>query len=385
MPSESFDELLKRDALREKDGFEKRIKIRRILAGPGKIIAIPYVVEEKLIHGDFEPTGEHGQDEAGRGEGEFGSVVAEIPIWGDEGEGDIDSESDSNAGDGEGSHGIETEAYQLGKELSEKLKLPNLKDKVKKVPTDEYIYDLTDRHKGSGQLLDKKETLKSIIKSNKILDRLDENNPDMTNLVVGPQDKVYRVLSRERIWKSQAVVFFLRDYSGSMIGYPTRAIISQHLMLYSWLLFQYEKLVIPRFIVHDTVAKEVSVDNYFKVASGGGTLIPSAYKLINQIVEEENLPRDYNIYVFQGTDGDDSDEGELAVPEIEIILSYVNLMGVSLLGTPYNEGRETEFEKYIKIGRFIERNNIFRMHKMSYRNPSDKENEEAIKALVTSG
>ena len=53
MPVESFDDLLKRDEQREKDGFPKKIKIRRILIGPKKVISVPYVEEEKLIHGDF--------------------------------------------------------------------------------------------------------------------------------------------------------------------------------------------------------------------------------------------------------------------------------------------------------------------------------------------
>ena len=33
----------------------------------------------------------------------------------------------------------------------------------------------------------------------------------------------------------------------------------------------------------------------------------SAYTLVNEIVQKENLARDYNIYVFHGTDGDDWD------------------------------------------------------------------------------
>ena len=383
MASESLDEILRRDKQREEDGFERKIKIRRILVGQNKIIAIPYVEEEKLIHGDFEPNGEHGEDEAGQGMGEIGDVIAEIPLDNGEGEGDEEGdEGDSRAGEGEGEHGIESEAYQLGKELSERLKLPNLKDRSKKVPTDEYTYDLTDRHRGSGQLIDKKETLKNIIESNMILGRFDINNPDTTNLVVSPRDKVYRILSKERVWKSKAVVFFLRDYSGSMDGDPTKAIVSQHLMLYSWLLSEYEKLVIPRFIVHDTEAKEVSPGAYFTKNDGGGTFIPAGYQKINEIVEKENLVKDYNIYVFQGTDGDDGDDGEIALPEIEKILSYVSRMGVSVLKRNYNPDKDSGFEKYIKKSKLLDRKNLFRMHAMTSQNVTDKDNEEAISALV---
>lgn len=382
----SFEDLLKKDEVREKDGFPKKIKIRKILAGPGKIIMVPYVEEEKLIHGEFEPKSESDDEKsedigtaAGHGKGEPGDIIDEVPLHGeDEGEGD-----DSQAGQEPGEHGIETEAYQLGKELSEKFQLPNLKDKGKKIPTDEYIYDLTDRHKGAGQLLDKKATLKSIVKTNIALGRLDKDNIDTTKFIVGPDDKIYRVLSREKVWKSQAVVFFLRDYSGSMSGEPTKIIVNQHLMIYSWLLVQYEKLVVPRFIVHDTEAQEVTVEDYFRKSAGGGTLIPSGYKKINEIVESEGLARDYNIYVFQGTDGDDFDNGKEAIPEIEKILSYVNRMGVCVLKHPYYGNQESEFEQYIKKGNFAERKDLFRIYIMKNASVSEEDNIEAIEALIS--
>ena len=385
MLNESFDEFLKRDAQREKDGFKKRIRIRRILSGSDKVIAIPFVVEEKLIHGNFEPTGEHGLDQAGHGEGEVGDIVAEIPLSESGEEGDESNEGeDEDPKAGEGDHGIETGAYQLGKELSEELKLPDLRDKGKKVPTDEYVYDLTDRHKGSGQFLDKKPTLVSVVRSNIALGRVDKDNIDPTKLIVGPQDKVFRVLSKERVWKSQAVVFFLRDYSGSMEGNRTKAILNQHLMIYSWLLYQFKHLVIPRFFVHDVEAEEVSVEAYFTKTTNGGTFIPSVYQEVNRIVEEENLARDYNIYVFQGTDGDDDDDGQEAIPEIEKILSYVNRMGVSVLKSfrHLELKQENQFEQYVKAGGFTDRKDVFRMHLMSDSNVTDENNKQAVRALV---
>lgn len=381
--SEAFEDLLRRDEQREEDGFKKKIKIRRILAGRGKIIVVPYVEEEKIIHGDFEPTGEHGKDLAGHGEGEVGDIIAKVPLEeaGEE-DGNFEDDSESGAGEGEGEHGIETDAYQLGKELSKKLNLPNLKDKGKKVPTDEYTYDLTDRHRGSGQVLDKKATLKSVVRSNIALGRFGGSKIDLAKLIVGPQDKVFRVLSKEKVWKSPAVVFFLRDYSGSMSGDPTAAVIFQHLMIFSWLLVQHEKLLIPRFIVHDTEAKEVSAKTYFTIRSGGGTYISSGYKKITEIVESEGLSKDYNIYVFQGTDGDDWDKGGEATAEIKKILGYVNRMGVSVLKADPEGKKKTTFEQYVEKGGFLDQKTFFRMHLMFNRDVTDEENEEAVKALI---
>lgn len=401
---ESLDDLLKRDKQREDDGFGKKMRWRRILVGNGKVIVVPYVEEGKLYHGEFEPkrivslsatTAEEESDpdidtDVGHGAGDVGDIIGRRPLGGGAGDGDGDDDGDGDGppgpgpGEGEGEHGFEEEAYEVGQKLAEDLKLPNLKDKVKKVPTDEYTYDLTDRHKGSGQLLDRKETLKRMVRTNLLLGRVTQDNLDPTKMIVSQNDKIFRVLSQERVWKSQAVVFFMRDYSGSMYGEPTKALIAQHLMIYAWLMVQYEKRVLPRFIVHDTRAKEVVAKAYFTTMSGGGTLISSGYQKINEIVEGEGLESEYNIYVFQGSDGDDGDDGTQSLPEIRKILSYVNRMGVTLFKHAYSlaRGNDTTFEEYIKRGGILDRRDVFRMHTMPAENVTEEMNLEALKALL---
>lgn len=401
---ESFQDLLKRDKERKEDGFPSKIKFRRVLTASNKVINIPYVDEEQLVHGQFEPKNIVSlevqaayslnipdiDETPGHGDDEVGDVIGEVPMPGKGGDGDGDGDDGDQpggpgAGDEGADHAIEEEAYELGKRLMEQLKLPNLKDKARKVPTDEYTYDLTDRHRGSGQVLDKKETLKRIVKTNLIIGKIDKDAIDTKKMVISPGDMVYRVLSRERVWKAQAVVCFVRDYSGSMWRDPTRALVSQHLMIYAWLLVQYERRVIPRFFVHDTNAREVSAKEYFGFGSGGGTFIASGYKKINEVVEGEGLESDYNIYVFQGTDGDDGDgEGEFALPELEKILKYASRMGVTLFKHPYysSQNIKTIFEQYIEKGGILERRDVFRMHIMSYYNVTEEMNIEALKALI---
>jgi uncharacterized sporulation protein YeaH/YhbH (DUF444 family) len=396
-----LDELLKRDEEREKDGFPKKIKFRRVLAGPGKVIVVPYVEEEKLVHGEFEPKQvsslsvsvflnddeEDIGETLGHGKGEVGDVIDEVPLPFGVGEGDSDGGEEPSAGVGTepGLHGFEEEAYAKGRELTERFQLPNLIEKRKKVPSDEYTYDLTDRYRGSGQVLDKRETLKHIVKTNIILGRVQKDDLDPSQMLVAPEDKVFRILSQEKVWKSQAIVFFLRDYSGSMWGEPSQALISQHLMIYAWLLVQYEKLVIPRFIVHDTTAKEVTAQQYFTLQASGGTLIASAYKKVNEIVESEGLERDYNIYVFQGTDGDDFDQGgRQALPELEKILRYVNRMGATVLKHPYylERNQKTSFEAYLEDGGILQRRDLFRIHVMTSKDITEEDNIEALKELI---
>lgn len=397
---ESLQDLLKRDKERQQDGFPSKIKFRRVLTGSGKVINVPYVEEEQLVHAGFEPKNIENKlivqlpdepdlgEDTGHGEGDVGDVIGEVPMPGsgdDDGDGDGDGQG-RDAGEGGAEHAFEEEAYELGKRLMEQLKLPNLKEKRRKVPSDEYTYDLTDRHKGSGQVLDKKETLRRIVKTNLILGRVGKDNLDIQKMVIGPQDRVFRVLSRERVWKAQAVAIFLRDYSGSMLGEPTRALVSQHLMIYAWLLVQYEKRVVPRFFCHDHAAREVTAREYFGVGSWGGTLISSGYKKVNEVIESEGLENDYNIYVFQGTDGDDGDsEGELAIPELKKILLYANRMGVTLFKHPYyvSQNRKTTFEEYIEKSGIIQRKDVFRMHIMpNYYNVTEEMNTEALKILI---
>jgi hypothetical protein len=44
-----------------------------------------------------------------------------------------------------------------------------------------------------------------------------------------------------------------------MAGKATELVVSQHVLIYSWLLYQYARQVETRFILHDTEAKEVPI------------------------------------------------------------------------------------------------------------------------------
>ncbi len=70
------------------------------------------------------------------------------------------------------------------------------------------------------------------------------------------------------------MVFFLRDYSGSMAGKSTELVVAQHVLIYSWLLYQYAMQVETRFILHDTEAKEVpDFYTYYNSRVAGGTQV----------------------------------------------------------------------------------------------------------------
>ena len=355
----TLDELLERDKQREKDGFKRKINIGKIIKpGKGKknkIVIVPTTTEDKFYHDsriteDSESEGQGEGQTTGTSEGEEGDVIGEIPI---QQEGESDG-TGAGSGEGEG-HEVLSNAYDLGKILTEKFQLPNLKDKGKKKSFTKYIYDLTDSNHGSGQVLNKKKTLQEIIKTNIALEIFDPEKPFNTDeLIISPKDYVYNILSKERDFEAQALVFFVRDYSGSMYGKPTELVCSLHLMIFSWLIYQYNERVQTRFILHDTKAKEVKdFHTYYNSAVAGGTQIQSAFELVNKIVTEENLIKDYNIYVFYGGDGDDWETNvESFKTTFGKMFSYVNRIGISIVTASWSTV-ESSFEQFLNDSKIL--------------------------------
>jgi len=381
----SIDDLLEQDKQREADGFPKKIRVGRMVkpgkGGKDKIVVIPTTVEEKFIHDRLSRPPEEGESSGGSGEGEEGEVIGEEPVRAP------DQKGGAGSGEGEESpHEMESNAYDLGKILTEKFELPNLKDKGKKRFLTRYTYDLTDKHRGFGQFLDKKATLRKIVETNISLGNLpDPGDIDPTRFLISPYDRIYRVLSREKDYESQAMVFFLRDYSGSMYGKSTELVVSQHVLIYSWLLYQYARQVETRFILHDTEAKEVpDFYTYYNSAVAGGTRVASAYRLVNEIVNNENLAQDYNIYVFHGTDGDDWDkDGKEALPELEKMLIYVNRVGITVAEHASNVQSITAVEGYLKESKLLEEKpKLLRLDVMS-ENDDEPRLIEGIKKLIS--
>ncbi len=379
----SLDELLERDKLREKDGFPRKIRVGRLIkpgrGGKDKIVVVPTTVEEKFLHDTVKPPDEE-EASGGAGGGEEGEVIGEQPVR-------DPNASGAGPGEGEGgSHEMESSAYDLGKILTEKFELPNLQDKGKKRSLSRYTYDMTDRNRGFGQVLDKKATLRKIIETNIALGNIpDPEKIDPADFLISPGDRIYRILSQEKDFESQAMIFFLRDYSGSMTGKPTELVVSQHVLIYSWLLYQYARQVETRFILHDTDATEVKdFYTYYNTRVAGGTRVSSAYRMVNEIVDAENLARDYNIYIFHGTDGDDWDtEGKEAVPELEKMLGYANRVGVTIAEHGMGRGSSSEVERYLKrSGLLTDRPELFRLDVMQ-QDANETRLIEGIKTLIS--
>ncbi|HEY3275479.1 MAG TPA: DUF444 family protein [Syntrophorhabdaceae bacterium] len=379
----SIEDLIERDVQREKDGFPRKIRLGRLLkpviGGKEKTVVVPTTVEEKFYHDSRNPDEEQQEGTGGTGDGEEGEVIGEEPFH-EKSEGGSGGHGQGEGGD----HEIETTLYDLGRILTEKFQLPNLKEKGTKRSMKKFTYDLTDKHRGFGQVLDKKATLRRVLQTNMGLGRIsDPTDIDPASLLVSPQDSIYRILSKEQDYEAQALVFFIRDYSGSMSGLPTEVIVTQHVMIYSWLLFQYQGQVETRFILHDTAAREVpDFYTYYSLSIAGGTKMESAYRMVNEIVEKDGLDRDYNIYVFQGTDGDDWDvTGEQTVPELGKMLAYSSRMGITITSPGEGSYSTTTAGRY--LGEVAEKRPDKLKIDLIGDNPEESRLIEGIKRLIS--
>ncbi|MDF1547171.1 MAG: DUF444 family protein [Bacteroidales bacterium] len=385
MNIQTLEELLKRDSKREKDGFRRRILLGKFIRPGGangtKVVVVPSTTEPKFYHDDSISEDEDEDQTGGSGDGEEGEVIGEQQAEPEDGEG-------QGAGQGGGAeHDISTDAFDLGKVLTEEFQLPNLKDKGKKRSVTKYNYELTDKNRGFGQILDKKATIKKVIQTNILLGKIKEGeNFKPEDLIINPNDEVYRILSKEKAYESQAIVFFLRDYSGSMQGKPSEIITTQHLLIFSWLMYQYKNNVLSRFILHDTDAKEVlDFHQYYTLQVAGGTQVAPAFKLVNEIVEKEQLEKDYNIYVFYGTDGDDWDtNGEEMLPALKTMLEYSNRVGITIARNNWSSGKETTVEQYLKSSQILQtKADLVKMDAMDSDEGTEDRIIEGIRRLVS--
>jgi len=381
----TLEELLERDKQREQDGFPRRIRIGKLMrpdeSGKPKIVVVPTTVEPKFYH-DTRVTEEE-PEVGGTGEEQEGEVIGEAPLQPEEGEGE-------GFGPGQGGdtkHEFSEEAFDLGKILTEKFELPNIKPKGKKPSFTKFQYDLTDIHRGFGQLLDKKATLKSIIKTNLLLGRTDETlSTDTSEFLILPSDHVYRILSKEKDFEAQAVVFFIRDYSGSMHGKPTEVITRQHIFIYSWLMYQYQNNVSTRFILHDTTAREVpDFWTYIRLQVAGGTRVAPAFQLVDKIIEDERLYIENNIYVFYGGDGDDWDEdGRETIEAVRRMFPFVNRIGITIARNPWGGATKSTVEKYFERSSILkERPDLIRIDGFDAESYDENRIIQGIKILVS--
>jgi len=106
---------------------------------------------------------------------------------------------------------------------------------------------------------------------------------------------------------------------------------------------------------------------------------------VNQIVNNENLQRDNNIYVFYGTDGDDwEEEGTNAIESLKAMTYYAIRIGITIARNTWAADLPTTVEKYIENSNLLkEKSNILRMDNMVAEDGTEDRLIEGIKKLIS--
>jgi len=118
-----------------------------------------------------------------------------------------------------------------------------------------------------------------------------------------PFDLRYRNRVRVPLPSARAVMFCLMDVSGSMDEAKKDIAKRFFTLLYLFLTRNYDTVEVV-FIRHHTQAEEVDEETFFKSRETGGTVVSTALKLMQEIVEHRYPAAEWNLYAAQASDGD---------------------------------------------------------------------------------
>jgi uncharacterized protein len=273
-----------------KQDLKKYVTHGEMIGRKGKdmvTIPIPQIEIPKFKFGDREQGG------VGQGEGKPGDPVGGQP-------GDQDAEG--QAGSQPGQHLLEVDLtlQELAEILGEQLELPKIEPrghKTVKSKTEKYTGIAS---QGPNSLRHFKRTFKETLRRQIATGTY---NPDNPIIIPIKRDMRFRSWKTDVRHENNAVIIYMMDVSGSMGDEQKEIVRTEAFWIDTWLRSQY-KGIETRYIIHDATAREVDEDTFFRTRESGGTLISSAYKLCEKIIETDYAPSDWNIYPFHFSDGD---------------------------------------------------------------------------------
>lgn len=299
----------------------------------GGIVSIP-LPQLDVPHFRYSQNGSGG---VGQGDGEVGQPVG--PGQGDGGAGQAGSEP--------GRHVLEVELSldELAKMLGEQLELPRVRPKGHaNIAEEKSRYDSI-RRTGPESLRHFKRTYVQALKRQIITGTYDVLRPRITPI---GEDKRYRSWTTTKIPQASAVIIYIMDVSGSMTDEQKEIVRTEAFWIDTWLKSQYQGLE-RRYIVHDAGAREVDEHTFYHLRESGGTRISSAYRVADQLIQSKFPVADWNIYIFQFSDGDNWGEDNRHSIELlrERLLPACNLFCYGQVESPYGSG---EFIRNLEAG-----------------------------------
>jgi len=221
---------------------------------------------------------------------------------------------------------------ELAALIFEDLQLPFLEEKAKKaVPAKTTRFNEI-RRTGVMANLDKRRLILENIKRN----ARESKGARFGN--VKKEDLRFKSWEEDHRYESNAVVLALMDVSGSMGEFKKYIARSFFFWMVRFLRTKYDNVEIV-FISHHTEAKEVTEEQFFTQGESGGTVVSSAYQLALEIIRTRYNPRDWNVYPFHFSDGDNYySDNEEAVRLADELIHTCNLFGYGEIGEEGTSG-----------------------------------------------
>jgi len=245
----------------------------------------------------------------------------------------IGHETQPGAGQGQGGdqpgqeyYEAEVDIDEIARLIFEDLHLPYLEEKAKHAVPSKTTKFTEIRRSGILSNLDKRRS---------ILENIKRRARETGEPRLGPfkkEDLRYKTWEQQMTFESNAVVIAMMDVSGSMGEFKKYIARSFYFWMVRFLKTKYDNVNIV-FISHHTEAKEVTEEQFFTQGESGGTVVSSAYRLALDVIASRFPPRDWNIYPFHFSDGDNyySDNDE-AVKLADELISTCNLFGYGEIG-----------------------------------------------------
>jgi len=202
---------------------------------------------------------------------------------------------------GEEFYEVEITLDELANYLFDSLELPELERKQLKKLMSERPKRKGYRNQGIRPRLDKKQTVRRMLKRKMIAKRGEEEESE--EFPFRESDLRYKHIKQQNKHHSSAVLFFVMDISGSMTQEKKYLSRSFFFLLYHFIRSRYEHTELV-FVAHDSSAYEVTEDQFFTRGSSGGTMVSSALHMIEDVISKRFHPNSWNIYMFQCSDGD---------------------------------------------------------------------------------
>ena len=287
-------------------------------------IPVPSINIPRFQHGKRNSGG------TGQGEGEEGQPVGRGQ---DDGEGGV-----GRPGNEAGGHvrEVEVSLEELAELLGEELQLPAIEPKgTQNIETQKDRYTSI-AQTGPDSLRHFKRTYKQALKRQIASG---EYNPASPVIIPGREDERFKSWKTTTQPQANAAIVYIMDVSGSMTDDQKEIVRTEAFWIDTWLQSQYDGIQ-RRYVVHDAQAHEVDEDTFYRIREAGGTRISSAYKKAAAIIGRDFPASDWNLYVFQFSDGDNwgEDNRECLSVLTERILPGANLFCYGQVDSPYGSG-----------------------------------------------